>query len=223
MKLTKETLTIIKNYASINSNLLLKPGKKLATKEPTGKIFSTSPIVEDFPIQFPIYDVNEFLSVFSLFDNPDIEFNEKFLTIKEGNAAVKFFAASLEALVVPPDRDVVFGDIVVEFDLTTSLLNTLLKTAPVLKVQDISISGDGATTSITIADKKNPTSNSYITTVGTTTKVFKVNVNTLNLKMLPGDYKVCISRKGMQFTSKTSDLIYYVAIELDSVFEEDNA
>ena len=219
MKLSKETLMLIKNYASINSNLLLKPGNKLATKEPTGKIFSTSPIVEDFPIQFPIYDVNEFLSVYSLFENPNVDFNEKFLTITDGNASIKFFAAALETLVIPPDRGVNFGDIIVEFDLPASLLNTLLKTAPILKVQDISILGDGTTTSIIIADKKNPTSNSYSTAVGTTSKVFKVNVSALNLKMMSGDYVVKISQKGVQFVSKSSSLVYYVAIELDSVFE----
>lgn len=220
MKLSKDTLTYIKNYASINSNLLLKPGKKLATKEPANKIFSTVSIAEDFPVQFPIYDVNEFLSVYSLFDNPDIEFSEKFVTIKEGNASLKFFAAAIENLILPPDKDINFADIVVDFDMSAALLSTILKTAPVLKVQDISIVGDGSTVSIVIADKKNPTSNAYTVSVGVTTKTFKVNVSTLNLKMLSGDYSVKINRKGIQFQSKTSDLVYYVAMELDSSFEE---
>ena len=219
MKLSKETLTYIKNYASINPNILLKPGKKLSTKEPTNKIFSTVSIVEDFPIQFPIYDLNEFLSVYSLFDNPDLEFSEKFVTIKEGTASLKFFAAAIENLVLPPDRDITFADIVVEFDLSSSLLSTILKTAPVLKVQDISIVGDGSTTSIVIADKKNPTSNSYSVSVGTTTQVFKVNVSTTNLKMLSGDYSVSINPKGICLKSKSTDLVYYVAMELDSKFE----
>lgn len=219
MKLSKETLSYIKNYAAINPNILLKPGKRLTTKEPTNKIFSLVSIVEDFPMEFPIYDLNEFLSVYSLFDNPELEFSPKYITMKEGAASLKFFAAAIENLTLPPDKEIVFTDIVVEFDMPSTMLSTILKTAPVLKVQDISIVGDGSTVSIVIADKKNPTSNSYAVTVGTTTKVFKVNVSTTNMKMLNGDYAVKINQKGIQFQSKSTDLVYYVAMELDSKFE----
>jgi len=219
MKLSKETLNLIKNYASINGNLLLKPGKKLATIHIQNKIFSSATIAEDFPVQFPIYDVNEFLSVLSLFENPDIDFTDKYLTIKEGNSALKFFAASIDNMKLPPDKDVNFADIVAEFDLSSALLTTIPRTAGVLKVDGISLVGDGTNLSVVIADKKNATSNSYSTTVGTTTSVFRVNVAVENIKMLPGNYKVSISKKGLKFQLENSDLVYYVAIELDSTFE----
>lgn len=219
MKLSKETLNLIKNYASINGNLLLKPGKKLATIHIQNKIFSSATIAEDFPVQFPIYDVNEFLSVLSLFENPDIDFTDKYLTIKEGNSALKFFAASIDNMKLPPDKDVNFADIVAEFDLSAALLTTIPRTAGVLKVDGISLVGDGTNLSVVIADKKNATSNSYSTTVGTTTSVFRVNVAVENIKMLPGNYKVSIGKKGLKFQLENSDLVYYVAIELDSTFE----
>jgi hypothetical protein len=219
MKLSKETLSQIKNYASINQNLMLKPGKRLATKDASNKIFSSVSITEEFPNPFAIYDVNEFLSVLSLFNDPDIDFTEKYLTIKEGNSALKYFAAAVENMVLPPEKDANLGDVIAQFDLNATILGTILKTAPVLKIQDISLVGDGSTVNIVIADKKNPTSNSYSTSVGTTTQVFKVNVAVENIKMLPGDYVVSISKRGIKLASKTSDLIYYVAIELDSVFE----
>ena len=219
MKLSKDTLNLIKNYASVNGNLLLKPGKKLSTIHIQNKIFSFASITEDFPLQFPIYDVNELLSLLSLFTDPDIEFSEKYLTIKEGSSSIKYFAAAIEGMKLPPDRDVNFGESVATFDLSAAALNTIPRTAGVLKVNDISIVGDGSTISIVIADKKNATSNSYSTSVGTTTKVFKVNIAVDNIKMLPGDYEVSLAPKGVKFQSKTSDLVYYVAIELDSKFE----
>ena len=219
MKLSKETLNLIKNYASINGNLLLKPGKKLATIHIQNKIFSSATIAEDFPVQFPIYDVNEFLSVLSLFENPDIDFTDKYLTIKEGNSALKFFAASIDNMKLPPDKDVNFADIVAEFDLSSALLTTIPRTAGVLKVDGIALVGDGTNLSVVITDKKNATSNSYSTTVGTTTSVFRVNVAVENIKMLPGNYKVSIGKKGLKFQLENSDLVYYVAIELDSTFE----
>ena len=218
MKLSKETLNLIKNYASISGNLLLKPGKKLSTVHIQNKVFSHASIAEDFPMQFPIYDVNELLSVLSLFTDPEIEFSEKFLTIKEGKSSLKYFAASMDNMKVPPDREVNFTDIVAEFEMSSALLTTIPRTAGVLKVDGLSLVGDGSTINIDIADKKNPTSNSYSTTVGTTTETFKVNIAVDNFKMLPGDYTVSIGRKGLRFISKTSDLVYYIAIELDSVF-----
>lgn len=219
MKLSKDTLNLIKNYAAINGNLLLKPGKKLATVHIQNKIFSHATIAEDFPIEFPIYDVNEFLSVMSLFENPEIQFSEKFITLQEGNSSLKFFAGSLANMKVPPDREVNFEDVIASFDLTSALLNTVTRTSGVLKVNEIAIVGDGSTITIVAADKKNATSNSYSTSVGTTTSSFRVNVAVENIKMLPGDYEVSINRKGLRFQSKTTDLIYYVAMELDSTFE----
>lgn len=220
MKLSKETLTLIKNYSSISPNLLLKPGKKLSTIHIQNKVFSFASIAEDFPVEFPIYDLGDFLSVFSLFNDPDVEFTEKFLTIKEGNSSLKYFAASVANMKLPPDKEVNFTDIIATFDLNTAQLNTIPRTAGVLKVDGMSIVGDGSTITIVVADKKNATSNSYATTVGTTTANFKVNVAIDNIKMLPGDYEVSLNRKGMKLQSKTSDLVYFVAIELDSKFEE---
>lgn len=220
MKLSKETLNLIKNYAAINGNLLLKPGKKLATIHLQNKVFSHATIAEDFPSQFPIYDVNEFLSVMSLFDNPDLEFTDKYLTLKEGNSSLKFFAASIDNMKLPPDKEVNFTDIVAEFDLSAAMLTTIPRTAGVLKVDAISLVGDGTNLSVVISDKKNATSNSYSTVIGTTTAVFNVGLAVENIKMLPGNYKVSIAKKGLKFQMENSDLVYYVAIELNSTFEE---
>lgn len=219
MKFSKETMNLIKNYASINGNLVLKPGKKLSTIHIQQKIFSSATITEEFPVTFPIYDVNELLAVMSLFENPDIEFSEKYLTIKEGNSSLKYFAAAMEGMKVPPEKEPNYGDPVASFDLSASLLNTIPKTAGVLKVSDISIIGNGSTINITIADKKNATSNSYSTDVGTTTKSFRVNIAVDNIKFVPSDYEVVITQKCVVFKSKTTDLVYYVAIELDSKFD----
>ena len=219
MKLSKETLTLIKNYASINPNLLLKPGKRLSTILPGPRIVSMASIAEDFPVEFPIYDVNEFLSIYSLFNDPDLDFQDKVVTIREGNSSVKYYAAA-QNLVLAPTKEANLGDVIAAFDLSASLLNTILKTAPTLKVQNVSVVGDGATLSIVVADKKNATSPAYSTTVGTTTQSFRANLNVDNLKMLGGDYEVAISRRGVRFQAKASDLVYYVAIELDSTFPE---
>lgn len=219
MKLSKDTLTIIKNYASINNNLLIKPGNKLSTVSVGKNVFSRSVIAEDFPVQFPIYDVNEFLSALSLFEDPDIEFTEKWMTIKQGNNSLKYFASVVTNLVVPPEKDIdIQGNI--NFTLEAATLAMILRTAPILKSSDVSIIGDGSLVSILVADKKNATSNSYSYQIGTTTQTFKVNIKIENLKFLPGDYDVTICSSAAKFKSKNSELVYFVAIEADSKVDE---
>ena len=219
MKLSKETLAIIKNYASINSNLLIKPGNKLSTIAVGSTILSTSTVTDNFDKEFPIYDVNEFLSALSLFEDPDLEFSDKYVTISQGKGSIKYFAAAMEAMVVPK-KEIVFPEAEINFTLDAQTYSMILKTAPLLKTSNVSFVGNGSTTSLVVVDKKNATGNAYTYEIGTTTLNFKVNLLIDNIKLMPGDYDVSISSKKIsRFKSKTSDLVYYVAVEADSTFD----
>ena len=218
MKLSKETLALIKNYASINNNLLFKPGNVLSTIAVSNTIMSSSTVAETFPSEFGIYDVNEFLAVLSLFEDPDLEFSEKTVSIKQGNSSIKYFAAAPNSIVVPK-KEIVFPEAEINFKLEANVLAMILKTAPILKSTDVALLGDGSTINVIVGDKKNATSNAYTYTLGTTTSVFKVNLKIENLKMVPGDYDVSISSKKISRFKGAGDLVYYVAIEADSTFE----
>jgi len=219
MKLSKETLALIKNYASINSNLLLKAGNKLSTLAVGNTIMSTVTVTETFPSEFGIYDVNEFLGALSLFDDADLEFSDKYVTMSQGKGSIKYFAAAESAMVVPK-KDITFPEAEINFTLDANVYSMILKTAPLLKSSDVSLVGNGSTISVVVVDKKNQTGNAYNYELGTTTLNFKVNLKIENLKMLPGDYDVSISSKKIsRFKAKGSDLVYYVAVEADSTFE----
>lgn len=219
MKLSKETLALIKNYASINSNLLLKAGNKLSTLAVGNTIMSTVTVAETFPSEFGIYDVNEFLGALSLFEDADLDFSDKYVTISQGKGSIKYFAAAESAMVVPK-KDITFPDAEINFTLDANVYSMILKTAPLLKSSDVSFVGNGSTISVVVVDKKNQTGNAYNYELGTTTLNFKVNLKIENLKMLPGDYDVSISSKKIsRFKAKGSDLVYYVAVEADSTFE----
>jgi ribosomal protein L28 len=218
MKLSKETVSLIKNFAGINSNLLLKNGNKLATISAQKNVMADATVSETFP-DFGIYDLNEFLGAMSLFDDPELEFNDKFVSIKQGSSNIKFFAADATVLTAP-QKAITFPDAEINFTLSASMLNMINKTASVLRAADVSIVGDGTTINVLVGDKKNATGNSYSEPVGTTDKTFKVNLKVENLKMLPGDYNVSISSKKIsRFKSPSTDLVYYVAVEADSTFE----
>jgi ribosomal protein L28 len=218
MKLSKETLALFKNFASINQNLLLKNGNKLATISSQKNVMADATVAETFP-DFAIYDLNEFLGAMSLFDDPDLGFQEKFVSISQGSMKIKFFAADASVLVAP-QKAITFPEAEINFSLSAANLNMINKTASVLRAADVSIVGDGSTVTAVVGDKKNASGNSFSEPVGTTDKTFKVNLKVENLKMLPGDYAVSISSKKIsRFKSPNSDLVYYVAVEADSSFE----
>lgn len=218
MKLSKETVSLIKNFAGINSNLLLKSGNKLATISSQKNVMADATVTETFP-DFGIYDLNEFLGAMSLFDDPELDFQDKFVSISQGSMKIKFFAADASVLVAP-QKAITFPDAEINFNITAGMLNMINKTASVLRASDVSIVGDGTTITAVVGDKKNVTGNSFSEPVGTTDKSFKVNLKVENLKMLPGDYEVSISSKKIsRFKSPSSDLVYYVAVEADSTFE----
>jgi ribosomal protein L28 len=218
MKLSKETVALIKNFAGINSNLLLKSGNKLATISAQKNVMADATVAETFP-DFGIYDLNEFLGAMSLFEDPELTFSEKFVTIKQGSMSIKYFAADATVLTAP-QKAITFPEAEINFTLTAAHLTMIHKTASVLRAADVSIVGDGSKITAVVGDKKNATGNSFSESIGTTDKSFKVNLKVENLKMLPGDYDVSISSKKIsRFKSPSSDLVYYVAVEADSTFE----
>lgn len=219
MQLSKETLAVFKNFAGINSNLTIKPGSKLMTISTGNNIIAEAVVAEQFPIEFGIYDLNEFLGAMSLFESPELDFQEKYVTIKEGKNGVRYFAAN-QSVLTPMRNIKQFPDPEIEFDLSSQMLSQIQRVASILKVNDFSVVGDGSTITINVGDKSNPTGNTYNSEIGVTDKTFKVNFKVENLKMLAGDYNVAIGAKKIsRFKAVNQELTYYVAIELDSTFE----
>jgi len=217
MKLSKETVGLIKNFAGINSNLLLKSGNKLATISAQKNVMADAVVTETFP-DFGIYDLNEFLGAMSLFEDPELTFNDKWVTIGQGGNSIKYFAADASVLTAP-QKAITFPDAEIEFPMSANMLSMIQRTASVLRASDVSIVGDGSTIAVVVGDKKNATGNSYNSAVGATEKKFKVNLKVENLKMIPGDYQVSISSKKISRFKGAGDLVYYVAVEADSTFE----
>lgn len=219
MKLSKETQEIFKNFAVINANLMLREGNKLASMSENKTIIAEAAVAEQFPQQFGIYDVNEFLGVLSLFNDPDLSFNSDVVIIKEGKNQIKYKAAE-ESTLKTPSKAITFPEAEISFNLTASDLQHIIKSASILKVSDVSFIGASGTLTALVIDKKNPLTNKFEIAIGTTDKTFTANMKVENFKMLPGSYSVDIAKmKICRFKSTTSDLTYYVAVENDSSAE----
>lgn len=220
MNISKETLTLIKNFSSINGSLMLKEGNKLTTISEAKNVMANATIAETFPQDFGIYDVNEFLGVISLFQDPVLDFKDKYVTVSDSgsNSKIKYFAAG-EGVVKSAPNQIKFPTPEVSFELSQDQITMIQRTSSVLKAQDLAIIGEGGNIKVLVSDKKNDTSNAYELVIGDTDIEFTANLKVENLKMLQGDYTVEVSSKKIsRFTNKSLDLVYYIAIESDSKF-----
>ena len=220
MKLSDNTLTILKNFAGINNSILVKQGTKLRTISVAKNILAEAEIKEDFPRDFAVYDLNQFLNGLSLHQDPDLDFTEtSYLSIREGKRRVKYFYADPNVIISPPEKEITLPSEDVTFQLDTTSLEKLLKAAAVYQLPDFSAIGDAGVIKLVVRDKKNDTSNEYAIVVGETDKEFCFNFKVENIKIIPGAYDVVVSSKLLsQFTNTQFNLKYYIALEPDSTF-----
>ena len=221
MKLSDRTINLLKNFASINQSILFKQGKSLRTISVMKNILAEANVDEDFPQDFGVYDLSQFLNSLGLFHEPELNFTgQSFVNIKEGKQRSKYFFADPSVIVSPPEKSITLPSVDVEFTLKSSQLDRLLKAAGVYHLSDLSVVGDGKEIKMVVSDRKNDTSNDFSIVVGETDSTFSLNFKVENIKILPGTYDVVMSKKLLsRFVSKDYNLKYYIALEPDSTFE----
>ncbi len=220
MKLTDNTITILKNFSTINQSILIKKGSRLRTMSILKNIYAEANVEEDFPKDVAIYDLNEFLNGLNLHQDPDLDFtDENYITIKEGKRRVKYFYADPEVIFTPPDKEVNLPSEDVCFQLEHSQLDKLIKASAVYKLPDLSAVGEGGVIRLVVRDKNNDTSNEYSIVVGETNSEFVFNFKVENIKIIPGSYDVIVSqRQSSKFVNSKYNLTYFIALEPDSTF-----
>ena len=220
MKLSENTLTILKNFAGINNSILVKQGTQLRTISVAKNILAEANITEEFGRDFAIYDLNQFLNGLGLHHDPDLDFKEEsYLSIREGKRRVKYFFADPNVIISPPEKEISLPSEDVHFQLDSASLEKLLKAAAVYQLPDFCVVGTAGAVKLVVRDKKNDTSNEYAITVGETDKEFTFNFKVENIKIIPGAYDVVVSSKLLsQFSNTQYDLKYYIALEPDSTF-----
>jgi hypothetical protein len=220
MKLSDKTLSVLKNFSSINQSILFKEGNKLRTISVMKNILAEATVTEEFIKDFGVYDLNQFLNGLSLHQSPELDFaNEGYVVIREGKMRSKYFFADPQVIVTPPDKGITLPSEDVCFEVSTDQLEKLLKAAAVYQLPDLSAVGENGVVKLLVRDKKNDTSNDFAIVVGETDAEFSFNFKVENVKVLPGTYEVVVSQKLLsRFTSKNHDLTYYIALEPDSSF-----
>jgi len=219
VKISKRTLELLKNFASINSNILVKPGKRIKTISNYKNVLAEATIEEEFELGFGIWDLNKLLGTVSLFEDPSFEFHEKYMVIYGENGAKVTYYYSEPKLLTTITKDLVMPDVAVSCEIGEEDFKEIQRAASVLQLPDLKISSNGEDILLTVHDRKDPSSNNYSFVVGENSDdadfnfYFKVE----NMKMLPGEYSVDICKNSVaQFSNKNLDLMYWVAMEPDS-------
>ena len=230
MNLSEKSLAVLTNFAEINNSILVKKGTQLRTISVAKNILAEANIEEEFPRDFGIYDLNQFLNGLTLHENPDLDFSpDSYLSIREGKSSVKYFYADPQVIIAPPEKEITLPSEDVHFQLDSASLEKLIKVATVYQLPDLSVVGEAGAVKLVVRDKKNDTSNSFSVVVADTDNEFSFNFKVENIKIpcssnalkkgLPSTYDVVVSQKLLsRFTSTDNRLTYYIALEPDSTF-----
>jgi hypothetical protein len=221
MKLSENTINILKNFSGINNSIHVKKGNKLRTISIAKNILAEAEIVEEFPRDFAIYDLSQFLNGLALHKDPDLDFaEESYITIREGKRRVKYFYADPNVIISPPEKEIELPSKDICFHLENGSLIRLVKAASVYQLPDISVIGNAGAIRMVVRDKKNDTSNEYSIVVGENDTYFVFNFKVENISKIDSDqYDVVVSSKLFeQFTNKSNSLVYHIAMEPDSTF-----
>ena len=214
MKFSNETISVLKNFATINPGLVFKPGSVIRTMHPQKTVMASATVSENIEKVARVYDLSRFLATLSLFDDPDVEFTEDKFIISSGKSKVSYTYAAEAMVVSAPDKDIKFPDPEAVVTVKWKELDSVIKAAGVLKLSEVAFISDGSSISLSAVDSKNPTADAYEIVVAedVNTKEFKMIIKVENLKLMQNDYEVSLSTKGLAHF-KSSKAEYFIALE----------
>ena len=222
MQLTENVQQVLKNFASINPNIVVEPGNVVRTLAEGKNIFGKATIDVDFPIKFGVYDLNEFIGVLGLVDNPELTFEDTHVNVGDsvGRSKIRYFFTDTDHL-TSPQKDIVMPSAEVTLNIGNDTLNKIKRAASALGHSELSIKANNGSISLTIFDSGNTTSNTFSIDVDGEyqSEDFNFIISIGNLKLLPGDYNVSISSKLIShFVNSTTDAEYWIALEKSSTY-----
>ena len=215
MKLSENTLAVLKNFASINSGVVLNAGNTQKTISPEKSILVEARLEDNFPSKFGIYDLNQFLGNVTTLKNPELSFTSESVTLDDGDLALPYHACSPNLIISPPDKELVLKTVDVSFALPNATLQKLLKVATMNNLPNLTVVGKDGELRLKIHERSNDTSNHGSVKIGDYAGAdFTATFKTENLKLLPDDYNVEVQKNAFaRFENVNKTLTYFVALE----------
>ena len=221
MKISDNTISILRNFSDINANILFKPGKTLNTVSTMKNIMAKADVEEQFETEFGVYDLPEFLRAIDSFQTPVLKFNGTAnLKIQDEKSTLSArYAFADKSTLRYPSKQISMPDKTVTFSLKNSDYESVKKLYTNLSLPDIAFKGENGKIKLVALDKKNSNSNESSVVVGETDLEFTAYIKAENMKIIPGDYDVALSKaKIAHFINKKVKVQYWIALEADSTF-----
>jgi hypothetical protein len=222
MKFSGDTLAILKNFASINTNIVINPGDTISTISAGTNIFAKATIKETFPNQFAIYDLNSLLAMITLLENQDVTFGDKSLNVSSDKGKFEYYYSNPEIVTGAPSGEIEHVD-VYKFKLMAEDVQMIMKAAAITGAPTISITCKEQSVELSVSDRKNDTASSFRKTLGTSFEKFDVFIAVENLKVIPDAYEVSVAKtpngkaKFLFLKHESKQLKYWIACEPGSV------
>lgn len=215
MNLSEHTLSVLKNFASINSGVVLKPGKSQKTISAEKSILVEAKLEDDIPSEFGIYDLNQFLGILTTLKNPEVTFGENTVNLNDGELSVTYRGCSSNLIITPPNKELKLENVTTKFSLSNATLQKLVKVATMISLPNLSVIGKDGSLLLKIHEKANDTSNDGVQKIGDYAgKDFIATFNKDNLKLLPDDYEVEVQVGAFaKFVNVKGNLTYFIALE----------
>jgi hypothetical protein len=219
MKLSKETTEILKNFAAINPSLIFQSGSVQKTVSPQKTVLAKANISESFDMEFAIYDLSQFISTVTMFEDPDIDLGQESVTISNGKAKTVLRYAKSDLIQSPSSKEINLPSTDINFTLDADALQSALRAAGVLGLPELALVGKEGRAYLSAIDSRNDGSNTFDYQVGESSVNYRMIFKIDNLKVLNREYDVTVSAKGIShFKSKTGDVEYWIATEQSSAY-----
>lgn len=222
MKFSSETLSLLKNFASINTNIVFKPGDNISTISNAKNIFAKATIKESIPNEFAIYDLNSLLAMLTLMENQDIRFEDKSLTVISDKGKFEYFYSNADIVTAAPSGEIEHID-VYKFKLMAEDIQMIMKAAAITGAPTVSVTNKNQNVTLSVSDRKNDTASNFKKALGTAFDNFDVFIAVENLKVIPDAYEVSVAKtpngraRFLHFKHESKQLQYWIACEPGSV------
>lgn len=219
MKLSGNFVEVLKNFSTINSGIVFKPGNVIRTISQNKTILAQAEVEETFDTEFGIYDLTRLLALLSLNkQSPEIEIEKESLVYigLGGKGKIRQRFTDIKLISQPPESAIPMKTVDVELELKQEIFDWVFNVSSILKCPHIVIQATkGEKVTINALDVKGEIVDSaYVTLDVVSDKNFKVVVKNENIKVIPGTYNVKISKSGFAlFTHSVKKLQYWIAIE----------
>lgn len=221
MKISNDTLQVLKNFASINTNIVFRPGRQLSTMSTAKNIFAIADIAEDIPRNVAVYDLNSLLALLTLGEGSEIQFGEESLNIAvDGGGEFEYYYSDERLVTSPPAGKSIELDNHFQFKLSAADVQTISKAIAITASPNLFVTREDGQVTLSVQDKKNSRANSFKKKLGASEGPdFNAFIGVDIFKIIPDAYTVTVSqRKFLHFKHDSKPIQYWLACDPDSKF-----